>query len=137
MDYKKLYIELGNLLYAVAKADGHVQAEEKTALRSIVKNELAPLEPSIDAFGSDKAFYTEFEFETLEAADIPYQEALKSFINYVHTHQSIFNDQLIKLTFDAVKHIANAYKGTTEMETEIIDQLNEEFKVIKANNSKK
>ncbi len=135
MNYKKLYIELGKLLYAVAKADGQVQAQERTALKEIVKDQLAPLEPSIDAFGSDKAFYAEFEFETLDAANISYQEALASFIHYVHLHQNLFNDQLIKLTFDAVKHIANAYKGTSKMETEIIDQLNKEFKLIKVKKS--
>ncbi|TAH27346.1 MAG: hypothetical protein EAZ07_01960 [Cytophagales bacterium] len=134
MNYKKLYIELGKLLYAIAKVDGVVQESEKKALREIVKNELAPLESSIDKFGSDQAFYTEFEFETLEMNNTPYKAALNSWINYARTHADVFNDQTIKLVFDAVKQIANAYRGTSKVEEELIDILNEEFKNIKKSN---
>ena len=132
MNYKKIYIEIGKLLYAVAKADGNIQSEEKLALKEIVQQELAPLEASIDAFGSDQAFYAEFEFETLEANDVSYEDALKSFINFAHTHPNLFNDQIIKLTFDAVKKIANAYQGTDKIELEVIALLNKEFKNIKS-----
>lgn len=132
MNYKKLYIEIGKLLYAVAKADGNVQSEEKVALKEIVQKELAPLEASIDAFGSDQAFYAEFEFETLEANDIAHEDALKSFIDFAHANPNLFNDQLIKLTFDAVKKIANAYQGTNKVELEVIALLNKAFKNMKS-----
>lgn len=132
MNYKKLYIELGKLLYAIAKVDGKIQPQEKEALKNFVKEQLAPLEGSIDKFGSDKAFYAEFEFETLEAADVDYTDALKSWIDYIHAHSELFNEQLIKLVFDAVKQIADAYRGTSKVEMEIIDLLNEEFKKIKS-----
>ena len=37
-DKEKLYETLGELLYAVAKADGIIQAEEKTALEKMLRN---------------------------------------------------------------------------------------------------
>ena len=134
MNYKKLYIELGKLLYAIAKVDGTVQAQEKNALKQIVISHLAPLEASIDKFGSDQAFYTEFEFDTLDSVDATYSDALQSWINYAESHPAIFNDQLIKLVFDAVKQMADAYRGTSKVEADIIELLNVSFKKIKGLN---
>ena len=37
-DKEKLYETLGELLYAIAKADGVIQAEEKEALEKMFKN---------------------------------------------------------------------------------------------------
>lgn len=134
MNYKKLYIELGKLLYAIAKVDGTVQPQEKEALKQIVILQLAPLEASIDKFGSDQAFYAEFEFDTLDSSDATYADALQSWLYYAETHASLFNDQLIKLVFDAVKQMAEAYRGTSKAEAEIIDLLNASFKKIKGIN---
>jgi uncharacterized tellurite resistance protein B-like protein len=131
MNYKKLYIELGKLLYAVAKADGKVQAQEKQALKDIVMKQLAPLESSIDAFGTDQAFYAEFEFETLESFDASSEKALASWIKFANAHPEMMTDNVIKLVFDAVKQIAEAYRGASKPELDIIDRLNEEFKKIK------
>ena len=70
MIIRNYYKELGKLLYAVAKADGKINPHEVEELKRIIKSELVPAEKETDEFGTDTAFYIEFEFDIYEEMDI-------------------------------------------------------------------
>ena len=127
MDYKQFYIELGRLLYAIAKSDGTVQDEEMKEFYQIVKKELLPLEDSTDEFGTDRAFYTEFEFEAMLDRGASVNEAYLSFVKFLKANSKDVNDQVKQICLNAVYKIAEAYAGIERSEQFFIDRLKDEL----------
>lgn len=121
--YTRFYKQLGKLLYAVAKADGKVQEPEVKAIHEIVVADLLPLEESIDAFGTDAAFYAEFEFDLLHDRNVHKDLAYKDFVNYLKENDQHIDAQLRALILKAVEKVAEAYHGTEEPEAELIADL--------------
>jgi uncharacterized tellurite resistance protein B-like protein len=52
MPIKQYYIELGKLLFAIAKSDGKVQQKEVIGFKQLITSELLKLEKGQDAFGT-------------------------------------------------------------------------------------
>lgn len=123
MLYKQFYSELGKLLYAVADVDGIVSQEEKKTLKELIRKELVPVENSKDEFGTDAAFYAEFEFDILEEAKASPRAAFNSFINFVENHHSAFDQRLKDATLKVVTTLADAYHQSSEKEKELIEKL--------------
>lgn len=63
MKKRMFYAQLGKLLYAAANTDGVISHKEKEALEQIVRKELLPEEAQKDEFGTNIAYYTDFEFD--------------------------------------------------------------------------
>jgi uncharacterized tellurite resistance protein B-like protein len=130
MNYSVFYREFGKMLYAIAKADGAIQLKELEEVHKIIKEDLAPLEESVDEFGTDKAFYAEFQFEIMEEADENVENALYSFLSYVKSHKEHLSPKLKKICINAVEKVAMAYKGTNKVEQFMIDVLKKELKAL-------
>jgi uncharacterized tellurite resistance protein B-like protein len=130
MNYKQFYIELGNLLYAIANADGAIQKEEYDQLYKLVREELLPLEDSVDEFGTDNAFYTEFEFEALMDRKASVSETFQSFVKFAKENRTHMDDTIKKICIHSVEKIARAYRGIDKYEQELIDNLKKEFKTL-------
>ncbi len=124
MIYRDFYTELGKLLFAIAKADGKVGAKEFESLKAIVKEELVPLENSIDQFGTDNAFYTEMEFDFLEQNFGDHQLAFDSFIDFVETHKLAIKPQVKDLIRTISARIASSEYGINKKEKALLDKLN-------------
>src|SRR5689334_16183311 len=123
MLYKQFYSELGKLLYAVAEVDGKISPEEKQALKKIIRKELVPCENSTDEFGTDAAFYAEFEFDILEDSKASPRAAFQSFITFVENHHSAFDQRLRAATLKVVNELADAYHKNSEKEKDLIETL--------------
>ncbi|MBL6963932.1 MAG: hypothetical protein ISR55_08915 [Bacteroidetes bacterium] len=122
-DYKQFYIELGKLLYAVAKADGKVQLEEVQDLHKLVRDVLLKTENKTDEFGTNSAFYTEFEFETMLDSKAEMNEAYKSFIKFVNINKEHITDDLKNICISSVEKIADAFEGIVPQEKAFIDKF--------------
>ena len=84
MVYKQFYSEMGKMLYALANVDKEASQKEVKTLKELVRKELVPKESSIDVYGTDAAYYTEFEFDVLaETMMFEPEAAFESFINYI------------------------------------------------------
>ncbi len=127
MNLRQFYIELGNLLYAMAKADGMVQEEEIREFYKIVRDELVPLEKSTDEFGTDQAFYSEFEFETLLDRNAGVNESFLSFINFLKANKKDVTPQIKELCLNAARKIAEAFGGVDKSEEIFIERLKHEL----------
>ena len=123
MDFKKFYVNLGKLVYAIAMADGSVQQEEIEKFRNDLNNLLLPLHSGVDELGMDSAFYTEFEFETLMDNKVSMKEAFDSFIKYIDENKDDFTDELKEVCMKIVEDVAKAYEGIVEEEKVLIDTL--------------
>ncbi|MCX6292155.1 MAG: hypothetical protein NT126_10375 [Bacteroidetes bacterium] len=130
MLYKQFYSELGKLLYAVADVDGVITQEEKSALKKLIRKELVPVEKSTDEFGTDAAFYAEFEFDILEDAKASPQAAFNSFITFVENHHSAFDHRLRNATLKIVNELAEAFHKNSENEKVLIEKLKAKLEAL-------
>ena len=127
MIYREFYKELGNLLYAVAKADGTVNAKELEKLKSIVRTEIGEYEGSSDEFGTDLAFFTEFEFVFDEDRAESSMDAYNSFISFVKANEERIDIRLRMLAINLAIKIANAFRGKNKDEKDILKNLREDL----------
>ena len=123
MIYREFYSELGNLLYAIAKSDGKINETEVEKLKKIVKDELANLEGSLDEYGADLAYLTEFEFETEDEKIDSAEEAYLSFVTFVKSNEKRVGKKLRTLAIKLAEKIAKAFRGKNKSETEMIKKL--------------
>ena len=119
---QNLYYALAELAYAIAKADGQIQFEEKKIIHDIVITELKR---------------NNFYFENLELVvrfiqidDMPietiYTEALD-----VIKNNSFYLDKSLKEKFiDVIQQIAIAFPPVTESEKSIIDRFKRDINRI-------
>ena len=113
MIYKNFYSEVGKLLYALAKADGQISAEEINEIHQLVLKDLVPLEDSSDEFGTDSAYYVEMEFDFLNENSYDRDVAFDSFISYVEDHYTAFDERLKTAIMDVAETLINSFHSTS------------------------
>lgn len=108
---EKLYEVLGELLFAVAKADGVIQEEEKVALKNLLENH--PLGTEI---------LWSFEYE--ESKNTTIDEVYNKVINYCHSYgPTPIYEEFIK----SMKIIAEAAEGVDANEEKIINSFSKDL----------
>lgn len=128
---RSYYKELGKLLYAVAKADGTINPNEVKELKRIIKSELVPAEKETDKFGTDAAFYTEFEFEAYEEMDIDAELAYDSFISFVKEHDNYVTLEMREKAYFLATNVSDSFKGKNKAEKSLINRLKKDLKLNK------
>ena len=115
MDAKQhLYYAIGIMAYAVAKADGHVQEEEKDKLQQIVEEEI---DHSID-FG-----YANIIFQILEKDDQDVSGLYSWIENALSNGKHYLTDELKVKIKVVLSKVAEAFPPTTTEETEVKTKL--------------
>ncbi|MBI9059991.1 MAG: hypothetical protein JEZ01_19655 [Labilibaculum sp.] len=108
---EKLYEVFGELLYAIAKADGVIQPSEKETLVQLLKNH---------SLGSEILWSFEFE----EAHNSSVEEIYNKVINFCHMYGPAPQyDEFIS----AMKIVAEASDGITERESKIINSFSKDL----------
>ncbi|HWY11385.1 MAG TPA: hypothetical protein VN026_08675 [Bacteroidia bacterium] len=125
---KQYYKELGKLVYAVAIADGEIQAEERDKLHQFVLKELADKEKTNDSSGMNQAFYVDFEFNVAEEKHVPINDAIKSYARFVHANYETKDEALIKSSVKLLEAVASAY--SKQKEKEIINSVKGEMREL-------
>lgn len=123
MDHKRFYKELGKLLYAVAPADGKVHPNEVAKFRQLIRDEVVPVESSRDQFGTDNAYYAEFEFEMLSDRDFPAADAYHPFTQYLQEYNGKIDAEMKKLCLHAAVKVAEATHGINKKESTYLTDL--------------
>ena len=108
---EKLYEILGELLYAVAKADGVIQEAEKDALINLLKSH---------SYKSEILW--SFEYET--SKDFPVEDIYNKVINYCHTYGPAPE---YKEFIDAMTVIAEAADGVDKNESKVINSFSKDL----------
>ncbi len=127
LNLKLFYKELGQLLYAVAYADGKIRKQEVEALREFVVKELLPSEYSIDSSGMNQVFYTQFEFDEFAKNAVPTQAVFANYITYLKENAIHLTEKHKTSILHAVEKVAGAYKHTNKKEEELIIALKTEI----------
>lgn len=128
---RSYYKELGKLLYAVAKADGKINSHEVKELKKIIKSELVPAEKETDKFGTDTAFYTEFEFEAYEEMDIDADLAYDSFISFVKEHNNYVTLEMREKAYYLATNVSDVFKGKNKAEKDLLTRLKKDLQLNK------
>lgn len=123
MEAQLFYKELGRLLYAIAAADGKVTTQEIKTLKRVVSEELVPQEASMDHFGTDQAYITEFEFDVLADRDASSEGAFDSFIAYMAGHRNDLSPERRELIIRAADAVADAFHGVNKAELPLLIEL--------------
>lgn len=124
---KQFYIEFGKVAYAMMMADGEIQDSEITTLRAWVQEELAPLESLRDEFGTDLAHYVTFSYEAEDEIHEDVEDALNSFLHYIHTHQVKASPEIRKACHNILSRIARSYGRVTKVEKSVLERFDKEF----------
>jgi tellurite resistance protein len=127
MHNKNFYTQLGNLLYAVASADGKIRKKEINSIKQIITNELVPAEDSLDPYGTDMAFYSEFQFDLNLERSTNTKAAFNSFIEYFKNHPEIFNDPVKLMVMNMAISVAVSFNGCNKSELNILTDLKQVF----------
>jgi hypothetical protein len=125
MDLREFYSEIGKLLYAVADIDGVISPREKDSLHRLIQSRLTQRETHTDEYGTNDAWYAEFEFDVAEDQIMSAEDAFVSFIEYVREHQSGFDPQTRELCLTLAERMAECYRHTNRKELALIRQLRE------------
>lgn len=108
---EKLYEAFGELIYAVAKADGVIQGEELTALESILKN---------DSWAKDIVWSFKYEMAKNHPLAYVYNKAIDVFKEHgpasEYTH-------LVSI----LQAVAEASQGTSSQESGVINQFQQDL----------
>ncbi|MBK7129301.1 MAG: TerB family tellurite resistance protein [Crocinitomicaceae bacterium] len=124
MDAKQhLYYALGALAYAVAKADGSVQNEEREKVKQIVEE---GTKHKMDFHYTDIIFQI-LQKDKMGFADV-YQWAMKSF----ETGKYHLTPSLRSEFCQVIKEVANAFPPESPMEKKLIDQFAQDIENLSA-----
>lgn len=123
MDATLFYKELGRLLYAIAAADGQVNRKEVETVKWVVKDLLVPVEAGMDHHGTDQAFITEFEFDTLLERTATCEEAYASFTAYMDLHRHHLPKERRELIYNCAESVAHAMHGVNSKELPLLIDL--------------
>ncbi len=104
---EKLYEIFGELLYAIAKADGVIQQSEKETLVQLLKNH---------SLGSEILWSFEFE----ESHNSSVEEIYNKVINFCHVYGPAPQYEEFRI---AMKIVAEASNGITERESKLINSF--------------
>lgn len=123
MNYKKLYIEIGKIAYAIAKADGHVQQDEIEKVFLFLNQQL----PSVVTANENESFnhitLANHTFTRLLKQDPGVKQAYTSFCEFHSNNPALFTSELNHAIVLLVEKVALAHGGMEETEDALIDKL--------------
>ena len=125
MDLREFYSEVGKLLYAVADVDGMITNKERDALHALIQSRLAQRETHTDEFGTNDAWYTEFEFDVAEEQGLPAEDAFNSFSDFIEENRKKMDHDLKDICLMLADRLADSYHHTNRKEKALIQKLKE------------
>ncbi len=128
MDYKTYYTALGQLVYAIAKADGSIQTEEIGKIFNFVISQLVELEQKTGR-GKDAllAFNTEKEFHRLRDENKSVKEAFLKFADFLDANKDNFDEKMKTTCLNLMENVALAYNGIEPPEKALLDKAKEKI----------
>lgn len=120
---QNLYYALGELAYAMAKADGQVQSKEKDKLHYILQTEFGKSNSDIDT--------TEIIFNVLQKDAVPAEVAYERAIIQFQLCSHYISDQLKQQILNTLHSLAVAFPPLDIEEHKMLLKTFEELKKIK------
>lgn len=119
------YAELGKLLYAIADVDGVITPQEREELHSLIASRLTHREVHTDEYGTNDAWYAEFEFDVAEESGMSPEDAFGSFSSFMQANRDKIDEHTRELCLTIANKLADTYHHTNSKEKQLIQQLKE------------
>jgi len=110
---QNLYYALGHLAFAIAKADGHIQKEEKQKLHDIILNHSNPGD-----FG-----YSEIIFRILEKDHLDIDTTYNWALNEIELCKHYFDPGIRNDFFYVLEKVAEAFPPVSKQERNLLEKL--------------
>jgi hypothetical protein len=117
------YKELGKLLYAIAAADNNISDAERKTLGKEISERLLHKEIATDKYGTNKAWETQFAFETADDAGTSSDDAFHEFLSYTKAYKNELSDDEVDICLKLADHIADSYHHINKKENKLLAQL--------------
>lgn len=121
---KHLYFALGQLAYAVAKADGKIPKREKKKLYKIVTEELSKLD-------DENGDYSDMIFHILEKEKREFETTYNWAIQSMKLDSHYFSDKMKTQFVNIIRKVAKAFPSDSIKGHEIINRFNKDMTAIK------
>ncbi len=109
---ENLFYGLGMIAYAVAKADGEVQAAEKKELHDLISEWAENIESEFDV--------TEIIFSVLNNQKPTFDNGYQLGMKHLELGKDLFTERLKELFLYLIKDVAHAFPPVTHQEQDII-----------------
>jgi len=119
---ERLYYALGELSYAIAKADGTIQKEEKEKLHGILDAEFKTHKGNLNL--------TEIIFHILQKDGTDTQTAYINALKELKLNSQYVSEQLKTHFIEVIKKVAAAFPPVTQSERNVIDDFIYQVKLI-------
>lgn len=116
---QNLYYALGELAYAIAKADGAIQNEEKQILHHIVISELKKNNFDIENIEIIPRF--------MEQDDVPVETTYREALDLMRTNNIYLSETLKEKFISFIQTVADAFPPVTIEEQSIIDRFKKDI----------
>jgi uncharacterized tellurite resistance protein B-like protein len=119
---QNLYYALGELAYAMAKADGSIQREEKELFHEIVTEEVGNHNIDFD--------YSEIIFTIMEKDKTDVETSYNWAIKEIETNKHYFLPDLRKKFISVMERVAGAFPPVTIQERVLLDRFRNDIGAI-------
>jgi len=122
---RSFYAALGQLLYAVADADGIVTTEERDELLDLIRSRLMHRETLTDPYGTNDAWYSLFGFDTAEDEILSPEEAFQSFADFLDSYRDRIDMETREICLLLSDRLAASYRHTNRKERQMLQRIRE------------
>lgn len=130
MDIKIFYAELGKLLYAIADIDGVITPQERNELHELIGSRLTQREIHTDEYGTNDAWYAEFEFDVAEEQGLDPEDAFNSFAEFIEENGKHFDERMREICMLLADRLAGSYHHINKREKHLLQRLKEVLSTV-------
>lgn len=127
---RQFYIELGKLLFSIAKSDGLVEKKERDLVGRVIRKELEKGSKS-KAFSvrNREVLLIKLSFDSSERKGFGFNEGYNSFSDFIKKNGSKVDSAQKEFSFNLIRSMAAASRGLTELEKKSIVDLSDALQV--------
>ena len=119
---ENLHYAIGELAYAIARADGEVQKEERLKFQSIVEAELRCKDHSFDI--------SDIIFQIMNKDKTSTKDAYDGAMKQIHTNSHYLSPKLKATFISVMEKVAKAYKPVTIDEMLLIEKFKKDIAAL-------
>jgi uncharacterized tellurite resistance protein B-like protein len=122
---RDFYAALGQLLYAVADADGIISRTERDELLELIRSRLMHRETLTDPYGTNDVWYSLFGFDSAEEEIMSAEDAFQSFADFLDSNRERIDMETREVCLLLSDRLANSYRHTNRKERQMLQRIRE------------
>lgn len=117
-----LFYGFGQIVYAIAKADGHVQSVEDLRFRNFVEKEFRSLEPNLDI--------SQIIFHLKKQENLDAESAYRMGLEDMKMGKKYLTSERAERFLHIIEEIAKAFPPVTDQESELLNRFQKDLQEL-------